>query len=106
MACDQLLARAGFADDQHAGLAGGDLLQVGEQRLRPGVFENLCGGPDRGGQCRGRGEGQQLHGQSSGIERWGRALVVEGPLAEFVDAVVHRVVQGLRAQVAPVPVEA
>ena len=46
-----------------------------------------------------------MHGQSSGIEGWGRALVVEGPLAEFVDAVVHRVVQGLRAQVAPVAVE-
>lgn len=52
VACDQLLARAGFADDQDAGLAGGDLLQVGEQRLRPWVFEDLCGRPDRGSQCR------------------------------------------------------
>jgi len=52
MPCDQLLARAGFANDQDAGLAGGDLLQVGEQRLRPGVFEDLCGRPDRGSQCR------------------------------------------------------
>lgn len=52
VACDQLLARTGFADDQDAGLAGGDLLQVGEQRLRSGVFEDLCGRPDRGSQCR------------------------------------------------------
>lgn len=47
VACDQLFACAGFANDQDAGFAGGDLLQVGEQRLRSSVFKDLCGCPDR-----------------------------------------------------------
>ncbi len=48
----QFLAGAGFADDQHAGFAGRDLLQVGEQGLGLGVLEDLGGGADRG--CQGR----------------------------------------------------
>ncbi|GBL56123.1 hypothetical protein PCLA_05f0061 [Pseudomonas citronellolis] len=35
---------------------------MGEKRLRFRVFEDLCGCPDRGGQCRVGWEGQQLHG--------------------------------------------
>ena len=54
MACHQLLAGAGFANDQHTGFARGDLLQVGEQGLGFRVFEHLGRGADRRGQS-GRG---------------------------------------------------
>ncbi|MOA22195.1 hypothetical protein D3C78_1427400 [compost metagenome] len=62
MTGDQLLAGAGLADDQHAGVAGGDLLQVLEQGLRLGILEDLGGGPDRGGKGGGVRQGQQFHG--------------------------------------------
>jgi hypothetical protein len=56
----QLLAGAGFADDQHARLAGCDLLQVRQQRRGPGVFEDLRGCADRGCQGGGGRQRQQL----------------------------------------------
>eukprot|EP00659_Diplonema_papillatum_P008904 gene8902-13805_t len=54
MARHQLFTGAGFADDQHAGFAGRDLLDVRQQRLGFGVFEDLGRGADRGRKS-GRG---------------------------------------------------
>jgi hypothetical protein len=50
MAGDQFFASAGFANDQHAGFAGCDLLQMRQQSLGFRIFEHLRGGADRRGQ--------------------------------------------------------
>ena len=57
VARNQFFAGAGFTNDQHARITGRDLLQVLEQGFGLGVFKDLRGCPDRGGQGRGRGEG-------------------------------------------------
>ena len=53
MAGDQFLAGAGLANDQHAGITGGDLLQVRQQGPGRRIFKDLGGGAYGRGQCRG-----------------------------------------------------
>ncbi|MCY1456178.1 hypothetical protein D9M71_733780 [compost metagenome] len=54
MSRHQLFASAGFTNDQHAGIARCDLLQMRQQGLGFRVFEDLRRGADRRGQS-GRG---------------------------------------------------
>ncbi|MNJ78098.1 hypothetical protein D3C77_757530 [compost metagenome] len=58
----QLLAGAGFADDQRIGLAGRQALDAAEQFLGGRVIEHQHGGANGFGQFTGIGEGKQRHG--------------------------------------------
>ncbi|MCY1217401.1 hypothetical protein D9M71_587310 [compost metagenome] len=58
----QLLAGAGFPDDQGVGLAGGQALDAAKQVTGGRVLENEHGGPDGLGQFTSVGEGKQRHG--------------------------------------------
>jgi len=50
MACVQFLAGAGLDNDQHAGITGGDLLQVRQQGPGRRILKDLGGGAYGRGQ--------------------------------------------------------
>ncbi|MNH27485.1 hypothetical protein D3C79_875990 [compost metagenome] len=62
MTGNQLLAGAGFADDQGIGLAGRQALDTAEQLLGARVLEHKHGGTYRLGQLSGIRMGDQRHG--------------------------------------------
>ncbi|MCY1448178.1 hypothetical protein D9M71_648320 [compost metagenome] len=66
----QLLAGAGFADDQRIALTGRQALDTVEQLLRARVLEHQHGGPDRLGQFTSLRMGDQRHdGESFAFDR-------------------------------------
>jgi len=69
---DQFLAGTGFADHQHAGVARGDLFQVGEQVARLGIGEHLGRCPVAGHLGCAR-QGQQGHRGLLRSRNWGWA---------------------------------
>ncbi|MNO96840.1 hypothetical protein D3C76_885280 [compost metagenome] len=73
MTGDQLLAGAGFADDQGIGLAGRQALDAAEQLLGARVLEHQNGGANGFGQFPGMGMGYQRHGAFLAVKAQGHS---------------------------------